>query len=524
MGPEGFVAYEHVDDGAFAEPWLALRPWASVKLWEYGLQTCLGSKALHTEKKKVGGECSTAMILRGLHVCTESEIISLPEEKLKRAQEFLPPPCFDPGVTRIDLEVLQELRGKAEHWGMRNSSLAPEMHAIDKLLCSYRGMSRPRGAVNILKQAHYEFWDTLEVFRINMSNPEWWGASYRSSFNGVLTLPERLSFNTERDRAVWFGSGATMTRCAAVDHTNKIFTVFEVSPYSDFLSELTGLPRGDYEIIAIDEFLSSIAFLIIRAADLDACVICYAGDNQNLVTWIRERRPGNRVAKYFVRILNRLESENNFTVSPMYITTLRNKLQGELCRLDNDDAAKHGAALGLTFVDVGPTVRGYFNRRMGDFALVLPTDNDERVRTIMQYVEKRIVRHLPMQIPNRAKICAFGVGANRWDTVTTHAKLQGLTWETIPWPSERMANSPYLSTQTPSPCGYGLTSACVGAIPHSELDRVHMKEWLQTTNPLITVFDCRPLSVSWVRNLAWLKHNRRVWSWAIETSSYEGTQ
>ena len=65
MGPEGFVAYEYVGDGAFAEPWLDVRPWTAVKIWEQGLQTCLAKKALHADKRRVEGDCSTNMILRG---------------------------------------------------------------------------------------------------------------------------------------------------------------------------------------------------------------------------------------------------------------------------------------------------------------------------------------------------------------------------------------------------------------------------------------------------------------------------
>ena len=273
------------------------------------------------------------MILRGLHVCTQTETISLPEDKLKRAQEFLAQPCFDPGVTRIELKTIQELRGKTEYWSLCNSPLGPEMHSIGKVLCSYRGLPRPRGAVNLLKQTYFEFGETMEVLRINTSDTKWWGESYSASFNGALTLPDRMSFNTERGRAVWLGSDATLDNCAAVDHTNRTFTVFEVSGYIDFLSDLTGLPRGDYELIAITEFLSLVAFLILQAASLSACIICYVGDNQNVVTWIRGRRPCNRVAKYLVRVLNRLENENNFTTHPVYTSTLRNKLQGELSRL-----------------------------------------------------------------------------------------------------------------------------------------------------------------------------------------------
>lgn len=96
MGPEGFVAYEYVDDGAFAEPWLAVRPWASSRIWGFGLQSCLGYKALRAKKRMAEGDCSTSMLLWGLNVCTKSETLSLPEDKWHRAQEFLSKSCFDP--------------------------------------------------------------------------------------------------------------------------------------------------------------------------------------------------------------------------------------------------------------------------------------------------------------------------------------------------------------------------------------------------------------------------------------------
>lgn len=36
----------------------------------------------------------------------------------------------------------------------------------------------------------------------------------------------------------------------------KTGTVFSATEYYEYLSELTGLPRREYELIAIDEFLS----------------------------------------------------------------------------------------------------------------------------------------------------------------------------------------------------------------------------------------------------------------------------
>ena len=51
MWPERFAEYEYFDDGAFVGHWLNLRPWASVQIWEFGLQTALGIAALHFEKR-----------------------------------------------------------------------------------------------------------------------------------------------------------------------------------------------------------------------------------------------------------------------------------------------------------------------------------------------------------------------------------------------------------------------------------------------------------------------------------------
>ena len=318
------------------------------------------------------GNCSTPIILRGLKICTESETISLRGDKLARSREFLANPCFDPGATRIELKVLQELRGKAEHWGLRNITLAPEMHAIDRLLCSYRGLSRPHGKEDELKQVYFDFLDHMGIFRINMSDPEWWCSAYRSSFSGVLSRPDRPPFNPKRDRSIWIGPDATLDNGSAVDHANGMFTVFEASIYTDFLSEITGLPRGDYELIAITEFLILIAFLIERAPGMSGCVVCYVGDNQNVATWAKWRIPGNRVPKYFARILNRLEHESNFTAIPVYISTLTNKLQGGLSLLAHKEAIKIGQDRGLKYVDVGQKAKSYFGSRVMGVSLIPP--------------------------------------------------------------------------------------------------------------------------------------------------------
>ena len=96
------------------------------------------------------------------------------------------------------------------------------------------------------------------------------------------------------------------------------------------------------------------------------------GDNKNVITWAKHRKPGNRVAKYFVRILNRLGNENNFTAIPMYISTLRNKIPDELSRLPHDEALAYGAQLGMMYRDCGPSVESYLGQRTQQYSLVLP--------------------------------------------------------------------------------------------------------------------------------------------------------
>ena len=48
-GHESYLAYQYVDGGAFAEPWMGLRPWQALSLWGDALTRCLGPAAVHLE-------------------------------------------------------------------------------------------------------------------------------------------------------------------------------------------------------------------------------------------------------------------------------------------------------------------------------------------------------------------------------------------------------------------------------------------------------------------------------------------
>ena len=185
-----------------------------------------------------------------------------PPGKIQRAQEFLPQTCFDAGVTRIHLWDPQELRGKAEQWSLRNKARGPELHLVDTLLRSKQRLSSPKGESMEVKQIYFDFWETMEVFRTHMCDPDWRGSAYKSTFFNALALAGRLSFCEERggEGAARVSADATLQSCSDVDHTLRLFSACNVETYVSFLADLTGLCRGHYELISISEFLSQVCF------------------------------------------------------------------------------------------------------------------------------------------------------------------------------------------------------------------------------------------------------------------------
>ena len=215
-------------------------------------------------------------------MCTHSETSPLPPEKIDRAREFLAAIDYDPGVTRIDLERLQELRGKLGHWSICNASLAPETPNADRLLMFKNGLTAPRGSLRQIKQAYFDFWDSMEYIRVQMDTGSHGAMSYTGAFSRVLSLGELLSLPQSHNRIVWLGSDATLTQCAAIDHNDKVACTYSYTHALGYLGQHAGLPDTDFVLIALSEFLSILSFLIARAGHYGGKLVAYAGDNQNV--------------------------------------------------------------------------------------------------------------------------------------------------------------------------------------------------------------------------------------------------
>lgn len=96
----------------------------------------------------------------------------------------------------------------------------------------------------------------------------------------------------------------------------------------------------------------------------------YVGDNQNVRTWISNRAPKNRIARYLTRILNRLEVDNKFTMYPLYVSSLNNRLCDELSRLRGDEAHTYATSRGFKRVDIHHVFRWYLDDRMRSLSLI----------------------------------------------------------------------------------------------------------------------------------------------------------
>ena len=511
-GPESFSPYQYVDDSAFVEPWLGTRPWLAVALWEAGLTRCFGEPALHRVKKLVEGACATRITLWGIDVDTKTGTFTLPECKVERAREFLASPTFDPGNTRIELKRLQELRGKLEHWALCNTAVRPEMAVVDRLLAKYENVACPKGEPREMKQAYLEFWESIECLRINLSTPEVPGVAYTAPFHSVLALDELLSFDSVLSSVVWLGSDATPTTCASVDHTHMTYTVFRYEVCVDYLESITGLERSHFILIALAEYMSVICFLLVMGPRYRGRQVIHVGDNQNVRTWITNRAPKNRIARYLTRLLNRMESEYGFAVNPVFVSSLNNTVCDDLSRLQEGEAHAYARKLGLTYVDTVSTLRWYLDERMRSLSLVLPSDSSERVRAIMQQVEKRVVRSVPRPgLVDLTTVC-LGQGVGVWPQVCKTSPLPLDRVSYLPWPSEPgcIHDWPVAHGRAPG------TYVMLFTAPHQTRDLTYLQLCMKACRPDIVVYDSHPALKG--KGKPTLPSDMTSWSWLVNAS------
>ena len=156
-----------------------------------------------------------------------------------------------------------------------------------------------------------DFWRTLDFIRLQLERPL--GTSFRASFEKLLPFRERLAMPGASFRVL--GGDATLERFGGIDWKVKRFSVEDFSQYAERLK--AEIPHGDnHEIISIAEMMAFVALACSEAPQWRGELVLYVTDNDNVRSWLTKRRPRNPFARLLVCLLQRLEAEFDFSVSP----------------------------------------------------------------------------------------------------------------------------------------------------------------------------------------------------------------
>ena len=181
------------------------------------------------------------------------------------------------------------------------------------------------------------------------------------------------------------------------------------------------------------ELLAFVVLACHRRNEWAGELVLYVTDNMNVRTWLHKRRPRNRAASLLVRLVQRLESENHFTVHPIYIRTYRNQLADWLSREDLQVVRQHLAAEGWTEVATGLQWEEFL-RDAERSALVYPTGDDPQGHVARQLTHPAEQAPKPLrQVCLRvikgpgATLIPSGAGNVRRLSLGEIARAQGLT-------------------------------------------------------------------------------------------------
>ena len=270
-------------------------------------------------------------------------------------------------------------------------------------------------------------------------------------------------------------------------------------------------------LIALAEFMSILCLVIARTSSYKRKILDYSGDNQNVVGWVKFRRPKNRVAQYITRILNRLESEHDCVLFPCYISSGSNTFCGDLSRLSPDEGRSHGVMDGFAFVDIIDIFQWFLTERIRTLSLILPSGNSDRVNRIMQFVEKRRVRYIPSAVKNSCKVVFLGVGTNSWlPAVKDMGPREFREPSMIDW--VQLTDDTHLDPR------FTDANCVVLSLPSDPADVRKVSNIITGWDPNIVVFDAHPKR-NFPRHVTdALRNHRTNWSWELNTSALGSPQ
>ena len=157
------------------------------------------------------------------------------------------------------------------------------------------------------------------------------------------------------------GSEAAPAQCRAVAFPNKVSWFFPSNFVPVICRVSPDFPRMTL-INSARRVPQSVAFSTTHAEVYRNKILDYAGSNSNVITWAEYRRPKNRIAQYFDRIVNKFETGAPVDVSPFYITYGDNIFRDDLSRLPIQLSAHMGIEAGYSASDISLPLSGTCQR------------------------------------------------------------------------------------------------------------------------------------------------------------------
>lgn len=144
--------------------------------------------------------------------------------------------------------------------------------------------------------------------------------------------------------------------------------------------------------------------------------------------------------------------------------------------------------MGLEYVGVVKTFVRFLRGRLRDFSLTLPSDLPDRVRSIMQFVEKRMVGEIPKGVENKVCVWFLGGGANWWIQVRKAIEGLGIKTQCCPWPSGQLTKP----TFRPISGNSEVTNILIFTIPSDPADTKYARESVSALGPKLILRDAHP--------------------------------
>ncbi|CAE7698391.1 unnamed protein product [Symbiodinium sp. CCMP2592] len=336
-----------MDDAVVIEPALGLRPWQSLRTAEAAARKILGPEAINPEKDLEEGTLTFDKV-----IC---HLLLLPD--------------FDRGNTHLALRLVQELRGNLEFWAAVLPTVNPYLHSINALLKppDEQGRANPQGDPSEVAAQWDSFWDTLDLLRLLAQDRASWSTRFSNPLFAALDTNEILALPGVSSKVIWVTADATPTHVGAVDWSSKIAVAQTVGQFLAAVAlagaraklEASFSPgtgedeecEDDRLQIALAELVALLVLCAHRREAWKGCIILYAGDNQNVITWVRSRRSGHAGASFLLLVLGALEVTHGFQIRGEYVRTYRNTTADRLTREEPAGVCK---AMGLTLLKEDP--------------------------------------------------------------------------------------------------------------------------------------------------------------------------